>query len=305
MKYLLITGLALFTWIACNVASAEITFKGESPELKAIIPKNNDITPGASLKDGTEAIPQVAQTKIVALVSAIYAAYKKNCSLEQCDEPSSSFYGPIFRLRAPNDETLYVFETMSYYGGINYFLILFDKKTARITVSPPSIYAKWLDMFYGDSAGLLQRPFVNFSKIGGSETLVVEDYAHNGDAYNAALYRYFCIQNNLALTPILTVERRALWPFEKNGSANILIRNLRLLKNHVAEINVYLQSLTNNQNSRLVGKVILQASASCEPYHIVKVIPLDNEFKKFSDALITVSETDINKFIVTGDDLFY
>lgn len=271
------------------------------PTLKAIVSADNDITPGSTPESGQAPIPASVREEIDQIISADFKTIKKYaCETEDCSIKIRDMYGPVFRIKTPTGLDVYVFEEIGPTGGSNYYFTLYDAKTGRLTKEPAYIYGKWLDMFFGDKdSSLLKRPFISFTKINGKESMIVEDYGHNGTMYNAAIYRYFRINNNLSLTPILAVERRAIWPSDKPYLQTVA-RKLKFTGDKSAEIFTYLYS-ENRTPPLYLGKVSIKMTDKGQ-FKINKKYYKD---KKYEYVLVTLSETNEQQFIVGGDRLFY
>ncbi len=303
MKYKLsVTVLLLVFFSALQFAKASVNDES-SPTLKAIVPADNDITPGSSPDAGQEAVPAIVNDEINSIVYADFKSVEKNeCGTEDCQLKIEDMYGSVFRIKAPTGLDLYVFEEIGPMGWSNYYFIFYDAKSGKLTKKPAYIYGKWLDMFFEDkNSSLLKRPFVSFTEIDGNESIIIEDYGHNGTVYNAVIYRYFRINDDLSLTPILAFEERALWPLEIDGSyRNTIVRKLQFTGKKSAEISTYL-NLTKNEEPLYLGKITIEMTDKGQ-FKIVKKNYID---KKYEFALVTLSETDEQQFIIGGDSLFY
>ncbi|MFI4920296.1 MAG: hypothetical protein ACHQAZ_01490 [Gammaproteobacteria bacterium] len=305
MKNHAIQGFFLLASILSLACQADVPPESTSvPALKAIVPADNDITPDTDAAVGTDPVPNAVAKKINGIVSKDWeSTLKEDCGDSPCELKKSSMFGPTFRIKSSVNADLYVFQEKGAEGGwSNYYFIFYDDKTKRITEHPAGIYGKWLDGFYGDSdVSLLKRPFVSFTELNGKATFVAEDYGHNGTLYNAVLYRYFAIGDDLSLKPILAFEEKALWPGDILGLNGTVTRTLQFTGQHTAKISTYFVADSGDKTPRLVGTVAI-ANSDGAPFHIVGKTVVDKRFEK---VLLTLSETDENEFIVGGDSLFY
>lgn len=307
MKNRTIHGVFLLLSMTSCVCQASIPAASTAvPALKAIVPADNDITPDKDNRPGTLPVPAAVEEKLSKIVDDAYQWYAtkdQDCikSKEDCGLDKTSMYGRIYALKTPTKNQAYVFVLNALSGVTQYYFVLYNPDTHKATDKPISIYGKWLDGFYADNdVALLERPFVSFTQISGKPVLKVEDYGHNGTLYNAALYRYFQMGDDLSLTPVLAVEERSLWPGDIYGFNGMITRKLEFTGQHTARISAYFVSDTGDKTPRLLGMVDIENADG--PFHIVKKTVVD---KRFDPGLLTLSETDESKFLVSGDGLFY
>lgn len=286
------------------------------PALKAIVPSDNDITPGDDATQATEAVPQVVTQKFSKIVSDTYDWYLKNdddCakSVDDCGLKKSALYGRVYRLDAPAKNRAYVFKLEGLFGVTLYYFAIYNPNTNQVTAKPVSIYGKWLDGFYGDNDSRLKlrKPFISFTTVDGKAALVAENYAHNGDVYNAVIYRYFVIEPDLSLTQVLALESADLVDTKYRGSYGAMfVRKLILNGDSTAEIDDYFQKDLDDKSPQLVGKVSIRSPAPGKPYKVVSEKVIDQAFK---DLLVTFDDDreygidSDNAFLAEGDTLFY
>ena len=278
---------------------------------KAIVPMDNDILPDVDNRAPTTPVPNELVKTFSNIVSDAYDSYAKDnpdClkSIDECGLDKASMFGRTYLLDGPGRNQLYVFVLNGLYGQTQYYFFLYSPITHRFTDKPASIYGKWLDGFYGDKDGpqLLKSPFVEFKDVGKETFLVVEDYAHNGSVYNAAVYRYFRIGKDLSLKQILALEARAIWSFGDDDSAGLLLRELKFIDAKSAVITTYLQPYKVGSPRRLVGHVKIGSSGDGMPFKVLERWPADDSMLK--DTLITVnSDENDDDFLSQGDNLFY
>lgn len=94
--------------------------------------------------------------------------------------------------------------------------------------------------------------------------LVVEEQTHNGNVYNAAVYRYFEIAKDMSLTQVLAVEARAILFSETTE------RNAALLTPNRVRIDV---STRSPRKWGAKGSVLLERAHTGEPFHVARRMP--------------------------------
>ena len=267
--------------------------------LTAVVTANNDFTTDERPLGKTVPVPRIVEGKINALVDKAYDKIKGKPSWKQ-DFPRDSFFGPIFRIAAPNNRELYVFRRTGPVGTDFFFFILFDPKTKKITHSPPYIYAKWMQ---GDWGAELQKPLLSFQDIDGDgqEEYVVQERVHNGTMYNAVVYHYYYISSDLALHPILAVETRLDDLFAEDRGC-IINRTLQVLGKKQIRPDVSLDCQVSPPQHRRLGYVVLHSTKPGSPFSIVERTIIE---PRYAPMLITASEEDEAKFIIEGYRFYY
>lgn len=277
------------------------------PALKAILPPDNDITPDADAHSGTALVPVNIAKKFAELVAATYTERMSSdfCKDGQCDLKQDSMFGPVFLIKTPDKKNLYVFKLRDVADESAYYFILEDPKSGRITQRPFGLYGRWLDSFYDtkDDDGLApKKPLVSFAKVQGKFVLLAENYAHNGNVYNAVVYHYLSMNDDLNLSPLLALEAKSQWSFgDDEHSFGVLIRELKFTSGKTAVITCYLQPYEEGVPRRLIGSVDIGIQKDGEPFQVVQKHIVDTSL--ISGALITVNDDDEdNHFLAAGGD---
>jgi len=268
--------------------------------LTAVVTANNDFTTDERPIGKTVPVPSPVALKIGGLVDKAYSQFEGKPS-ERGYFPRKSFFGPIFRITAPNNRELYVFRRTGPMGADFFFFILFDPTTKRITHNPPYIYAKWME---GDDWGAeLRKPLLSFEDIDGDgqQEYIVQERVHNGTMYNAIVYHYYHVSSDLGLRPILAVETRLLDLFTEDQDG-VVTRTVQTMGKGQVRLEVSLDCQKPPPQHRKLGSVVLRSSKAGEPFAIVERTVFD---PAYASVLITASEEDEAKFVIEGYSLYY
>jgi hypothetical protein len=134
--------------------------------------------------------------------------------------------------------------------------------------------------------------------------VVVEERAHNGNVYNAAVYRYFDIGPDLKLTNVLALETRVLDPFPPSDGK--LMRTLtRIDATHQRIDQVYVDGKKRISG----GYAILASEGPGRPFHVAERHGIKKTvspaFEISSSTLISLSEEEDDEFLKQGHGLYY
>jgi hypothetical protein len=180
-------------------------------------------------------------------------------------------------------------------------LIVYDPASGKATPKPAYVNLKWA----GSKDRLLKKPYVATADLRGDGRwqIVVEERAHNGTLYNAAVYRYFDIAPDLALTNVMALEARTVDPLS-NGEAMVL-RTMTTLDARHLRID---QSYATGKKKISGGYAILESTGPGVPYRVAERHGIEKAVSPhftMSDAtLITMSEED-DEFLKQGHGLYY
>ncbi len=213
-------------------------------------------------------LPEPVARAILDHVSGIakkqFTAREWNESKQTCDD----IFSPVFELTAPAGLQLYVAPRYFVVGNsVDYFL-MYNPRTRAVTRSPPLIFTKWWQAFDA-SDPLKKHPIVRVKAAwhGGPPLLIVEERTHNGNVYDAAVYRYFEIGKDMSLTQILAVEARAILLSERNEYTR---RNATFLGSNRVRLDV---SSRSSSKFGAWGSVLLERSHVGQPFHVARRIP--------------------------------
>lgn len=307
MKNRVIQGFLLVASLLPSVCLAAAPAASTSvPALKAIMPADNDITPDADAHLATAPIPEGIAKEFTKIVTATYTERMKSdyCKHAGCDLKRDSMFGPIFQLKTPNGMNLYVFKLLDVAEQSAYYFVMEDPKSGKFSPKPFGIYGYWLDGFYKTNDELApKKPLVSFSNVNGKMLVVAENFAHNGNVYNAIVYHYLSIGDDLSLKPMLALEAKSQWSFGADeDSFGILTRELKFIDEKTATITCYLQPYKSGAPRRLIGTVKIGTDEDGTPFRVIKKIIVDTSL--ISGALITVNDDDEdNHFLATGGDV--
>ncbi len=197
-----------------------------------------------------------------------------------------------YSISAPQHRELYVVEVASVTGIDYFYLVLYDPATGAVTQNPQRIWAKWTQGFSAKDP-LLKTPYVSFADLLNNhhDQIVFEERVHNGSMYNAVVYRYFELGQDLALTLVLARETRLL-ALEGDG---LFVRDLTQLSDTRLRLDTSATSLKDLASRKEQGYVILESSGSNAPLHVAES-HLDNPHG--FDCLVTCDPNS------KGDDVF-
>jgi hypothetical protein len=123
----------------------------------------------------------------------------------------SDIFEAIYRIAAPEDRELFVTEIYSGAGVAFDYLLVYDPARKKVTMSPPRLFAKWADS-EGSDDGFSEPPFVSFVDLyqSGHPLVVFEERTHNGNVYDAVIYHYYDVGEDLGLKIVLARETRVM-----------------------------------------------------------------------------------------------
>ena len=266
------------------------------PAFKAIHRPDNDISFAEHPTGQQVALPPSVRYKIDALAQeACFAARAHGDELM----PLGDYYGNTFLVRSPKGMSLYVFhrQTMAL-SYSEYFYMLYDSATGRVTARPQDTYGKWAGA-WGDSDDVIPKPYVTYEDLDhdGNVELVVRERAHNGTSYNASIRHYYRIDPNLDLWPMLAVEEKSYQDVRPEGTW--LLRSVRFVSQDSLMLITNLKSPGHPE--REVGELLLTKNQTFG-YHVVSTRLLDSTYR---NVLITDSPSSDPNFLFTGSTLRY
>jgi hypothetical protein len=261
--------LALFA-TSCGAAQPLRSYHEALPsKLVAVSPQDNDLDPNGDPVGPTTRLPASVGEVCRTLAEDAVKNWTQVCQDgEECDVDVADFFGPIVRLKSPDQRELYVFKRTYLFGASFYFFILYDPKTERATASPPSIYRKWMD---GDGGAPLEKPIVKFHDFDGDGRveLIVQERVHNGTMYNAVIYHHFHIGTDLSLRRILAIETR-LFDLFTESERGVIERTPRLLSPFEVKLEVELKRAHPIKSVESLGEVISKRSDLDSPFQVAE-----------------------------------
>lgn len=181
-------------------------------------------------------------------------------------------------------------------------LVVYDPATGKATPKPASVNLRWT----GPKDPLMKRPYISFTDLRGDghEQVVVEERGHNGTLYNAAVYRYFDLTDDLVLTNVLALEARAADPDPRDEA--VIERTLTSVDaTHVRIDQVYV----SGKNRISGGYAVLESAGRGKPYRVRERHGITTRaaphFQLGNDSLITLSGVDDDQFLKDGHGLYY
>ena len=153
---------------------------------------------------------------------------------------------------------------------------------------------------------MLKRPYIALGDLrnDGHKQIVIEERGHNGTIYNAAVYRYFDLGDDLTLTNVLALEARAYDPFF-DGDASIERTLTPIDATHVRIDQTYVSGKKRISG----GYAVLESTGRGKPYRVRERHGLDKRvsphFELCNDSLISLSGEDDNTFLKDGHGLYY
>lgn len=204
-------------------------------------------------------------------------------------------FSPVRKLDAPDGLQLFVSERNFLFGASFDDFVLYDPRTDIATQSPPYIFTKWSKQ--GDGDGSTNVRF-SADRSGMPNFLVATEKGHNGTMYDAIIDRYFEFGEDLALTPVLSIERETilLGDFEE-----LTERRLTFASPFRARIDVRSRS---KRGIGVSGSVELVRDRLGTPFRVVKP-PAGNN--KALDGLVSYCDTrkSDDQFIRDGCNFYY
>jgi hypothetical protein len=277
--------------------------------LTAISAPDNDFSIEDDPKGKRVAVPDPVAKVIHLLAEAAFEEWKKEGDTfekwqKEFNRPISAdgLVGPIFRIMASDERSLFVFRREEPYGLSFYFFIMFDPRTGAVTKDPPSICGKWMDGFVIGPALLerpiLQKPLASFLDLDrdGKLELVVQEQVHNGTLYNAVVYHYFRVLPDLSLRRALALETRFRIP---DPAVEIrIIRTVRAIGKNTLRLNAVLEWENGRVKRRRLGYAILSRPRVDSPFQVVAKRVLGPRYREW---LITAcDDTTDNHFLRDG-----
>ena len=277
--------------------------------LTAISTPDNDFSIEEDPEGERVAVPDPVAKVIQGLAEAAFEEWKKEGEdfekwQKEFNRPISAYglVGPIFRIMASNERSLFVFRREEPYGLSYYFFIMFDPRTGAVTKDPPSICGKWMDGFVIGPAlierPILRKPLVSFLDLDRDAKLelVVQEQVHNGNLYNAVVYHYFRILPDLSLRRALALETRFRTP--DPAVETRIIRTVKAIGKNTLRLNAVLETGNRRVKRRFLGYAILRRPRVDSPFRVVVKRALDPKDREW---LITACDlTPDNHFLRDG-----
>ncbi len=297
-----------------------MTPDASEPPLHAVTRLDHDLGPADARGAKPVDVPPNVASVIHTVAHSSYARYVSEmavaCRTDACASgplPMRSLYGPIVRIPAPRGRFLYVYRQDAEIGYSWYVPILADPRTGAVTAVPPRIYGKWTDAFEELTPGtghLVRKPIVSFDDVDqdGAAELVIQERTHNGPSYDAALFHYFHVEDDLSLRRILVVETRLVDAFaEERGSRwrapDLITRTVEKTGRGTLRLRVKLESPDGQHASREIGTLTLRSASPGTPFTIAERMV---RLAEYEPVMVTGSnrpegDPDDNTFLGTGD----
>jgi hypothetical protein len=270
-------------------------------KLKAVQTTDNDIR----LEDDRRSKPRPAEIPgpvARRILDHVSAAAKNQFTPKEwthAGQKCGDIFSPVFRLVAPAGLQLYVAPRFfPLENSVDYFF-MYDPRTGAVTNSPPLIFTKWWQATTRKDP-LKKYPIVQIRPARDRlpPLLIVEERTHNGNVYDAAVYRYFEIGNDMSLKQVLAVEERAVQLSDRH---EYTIRKAIFLAPNRVRLDV---SSGRSARNGARGTVLLERRGMGEPFRVVRRVPA-----RGSDAQGLVTYCDSSKsdddFLLHGCDFYY
>ena len=264
--------------------------------LQAVHPADNDIHPDddRSVKSRPAQLPAAVAHRILDYVSD---QAKKQFTLTEWSDAQqrcADIFSRVYRLTGPDELQLFVAQRYFPHGNSVDYFFMHDPLTGAVTKEPPLIFTKWWSMF-GVKDPLMTRPIVRMEPAarGQPARLIVEERTHNGNVYNAAVYRYFDVGKNMSLTQVLANEARAYF-----FSDGLTERKATFLKPNRVHMVV---TTRPPRHFDVHGTVLLERAHPGQPFHVVQRKPAGDR------GLLTYCEEakSDDDFLRVGCDFYY
>jgi hypothetical protein len=263
---------------------------------------------GNDIRIDTAAVPNARPVPIPlpvtrAILDHVSAVARSQFTVEEWREARQRcrdvFFSPVLELPVPTGLALYVVPRAFPVGGSVDYFMMYDSASGAFTRAPPLIYTKW-SMAFGASDTLLKSPAVRFeaAAAGRRPLLVVEERTHNGNVYDAAVYRYFEIGEDMSLTQVLAVEARAELLGDREEYTE---REATFLSPDRVRLDVRSRS-PRHLGSR--GSVLLEREGAGKPFHVARRMPAEGQS---GQGLVTYCDTarSDDEFLRVGCDFYY
>lgn len=259
-----------------------------APEhLAYITSPNNDIIFIASAEAKKNDLPDKVEAVIHAIVRKELQEVLNQCHPKECQTIYLEvFYGPVVKISAPRNLSLFVFTLRDYFNDQfgSYFLILYDPQRNRVSSEPISISGQELE---GQHDPFFSKPVIFFEDLDedGFQELVVQERIHRGTAYNAVVFHYFHFDNELSPSLMFNIEKKMLIP----GEGGTLVRRSRKISKDNLEVEVYLQA--DGQQQRKIGEALYILDRNANRYLLQSK---RSYLKKYEPVLISGAQGEIN-----------
>lgn len=234
--------LFLSVWVQIGLAGTVLGAR--APLDRAWIRADNDIQYAADVSGTSERVPDFVAHKLGAL-SAQWrdeaVKIEQNMGSAEAEILADQAFerGPVQAVKLAGGKRAYFIRFDLGHGIAELQFGVADPATGRVTGAWPTLYMKWVGI--GAPNEFLRRPYVSLEDLDGDgdEELVVEEQVHNGNMYNAVVYRYFKIGSDLSLKQVLPLETRA-WDIrsEDAGGGYILRRVERTANGLVLKVSL-------------------------------------------------------------------
>jgi hypothetical protein len=270
-------------------------------KLRAVRTTDNDIRleEDHRSKPQRAEMPEAVTHQILDHVSAVAMDQFTVEEWTEAKQKCGDIFSPVFRLVGPAGLELYVAPRYFPLGNCVDYFFMYDPRTGAITKSPPLIFTKWWEAT-GASDPLKRHPIVRMeaARDGRPPFLIVEERTHNGNVYDAVVYRYFEIGKDMSLTQILAVEARAIRLSDLDEYTE---RKATFITPNRVRLDVFSRS-SGKYGAR--GSVVLERARSGQPFQVARRMPA---LRAKGDGLVTYCDSakSDNDFLRVGCDFYY
>jgi hypothetical protein len=228
-----------------------------------------------------EAVPEAAASTLKqAAILDLHGVDAETLQSITCD----NFFQHIDQLPAPKGRLLFVAQLSIGTSQYAFFFVLFDPASGMASPAAASLDAKWTvltteENFYlpGQKDGQL----ISWADLYGDQNpaLVFERVGHNGTMYNAAIYHYYHVEDDLTLKPGLAREGYLLG-LEPD---TYYTRDLSPVKHGLWKLSTTLHDADGAVSD--LGYALIESRTPGAPFHVAKLHPREKEHAGFLISL--------------------
>ena len=270
-------------------------------KLKSVHAADNDIRLGEDVrsKPSPAILPGIVAQRILYQVTSDAKRHFTQEEWRESKQSCATVFGSVFYLSGPERLRLYVGPRYFIISNEVDYFVMYDPRTGAVTKAPPLIYTKWSPAFE-KSNRLIKAPIVRMKPARGSQPplLIVEERAHNGNVYDAVIYRYFEVGRDMSLTQILAVEARAILMWDEDEYTE---RKATFLTSNRVRLDI---SSRSSWKLGARGSVLLERAHTGQPFHVVRRMPARGGS---TEGLVTYCDTakSDDDFLRVGCDFYY
>jgi hypothetical protein len=261
----------------------------------ALVANSEGTIPSDALPLLKEPLPLEVAPSIHNIVGDCYRGYIETNEGGGGYLPMARFYGPVFRFKTPDARTLYAFTVYERGHCVEsekwYYFLLFDPDSRKVTKHCPSVQAKHME------SALFCGPLVHFFDVNldGQTELVIQEIVRNGTMYDAAIYYYYRVTEDVDFVPLLALEARVVDLF--SDERGLIVRTLDCLGSNQLQVNVALEDPAGTPHHQELGTILLKAKDSTSPFEVVQK---NIRVSRYADCLLTASGIEDRSFLREG-----